>query len=70
MSAETVPVTTWLVRRGAGILDGTIWVPADSTIGDAIAEARREHGDNALAIRRPADRDWIEIDHAHVPGRH
>ncbi|MGD9622286.1 MAG: hypothetical protein AB7G47_19855 [Mycolicibacterium sp.] len=70
MAAETVTVTTWLVSRGAGILDGTIWVPADGTISAAIAEARRQHGGNALAIRRPADRDWTGIDHAHVLDRH
>lgn len=56
-----VMVKTWMVRRAGGLLDGTIWVPEDATADDAKAEARREHGANAQAVRRPGDPCWAEI---------
>ncbi len=62
MNADTITVTTWLVRRTGIPFDTTIWVPATGTVDDAKTEARREHGANAQAIRRPGDQYWTELE--------
>ncbi|BBX30536.1 hypothetical protein [Mycolicibacterium alvei] len=55
-------VLTWLVRRAGIPFDATIWVPKTGTVDDAKAEARREHGPNAQAVRRPGDPHWTELE--------
>lgn len=57
MTANATTVLTWLVRRAGIPFDATIWVPETGTVDDAKAEARREHGANAQAVRRPGDQD-------------
>ncbi|OKH72791.1 hypothetical protein EB73_08370 [Mycobacterium sp. SWH-M3] len=64
MNADVIPVTTWLVRRAGIPFDATIWVPATGTIEAAKAEARREHGANAQAIKRPGDPQWTALEPA------
>lgn len=57
---NVVDVETWLVRLSNGWI-ASVWVPIGSPAADAVAEAKREHGANAVAVRRPADTDWTEI---------
>lgn len=64
MNADTTTVITWLVRRAGIPFFGTIWVPETGTVDDAKAEARREYGPNAQAIRRPGDPQWTELEPA------
>lgn len=64
MNADTIAVITWLVRRVGMPFDATIWVPETGTVDDAKTEARREHGDNAQAVRRPSDLQWTELEPA------
>ena len=59
--SKFVSVETWLVRRAGGLLDGTIWTPKGSSVAAAQAEAKREHGANAQAVRRPAEQVWHDI---------
>lgn len=62
MNADSIPVTTWLVRRAGIPFVATIWVPKTGTVEDAKTEARREHGPNAQAIKRPADLHWTNLE--------
>lgn len=64
MNADTITVITWLVRRAGLPFDATIWVPETGTVEDAKAEARREHGANAQAVRRPSDPHWASLEPA------
>ncbi|KMV18246.1 hypothetical protein ACT17_11385 [Mycolicibacterium conceptionense] len=62
MTANATTVLTWLVRRAGIPLDATIWVPETGTVDEAKAEARREHGANAQAVRRLGDQYWTELE--------
>ncbi len=64
---NVVDVETWLVRLSNGWI-ASVWVPIGSPAADAVAEAKREHGANAVAVRRPADTDWTEIPADEPPG--